>query len=155
MKAQPPCQASSHNSFSSTARTAYLILPCSLTWPPDHPGSLMVLRRKPPNPTRLRLAFLAHLCDPHLIPLAPGPSNRAYLSLPYAQQLRRGPARLRPFVPVPHLHRANQAVAHACNTRPRVSSHNVVNHSSLRSDHSGPRTLLVLSGQVKEQGKID
>ena len=67
------------------------------------------------------------------------------MSLPLAQQLRRGSARLRPFAPVLHLHRANQAVAHACTTQPRVSPHNVVNHSSLRSDHTGPRTLLVLS----------
>ena len=72
------------------------------------------------------------------------------MSLPSAQQLRRGPARLRPFAPVLHLHRANQAVAHACTTQPRVSPHNVVNHSSLRSDHSGPRTLLVLNLPLDE-----
>ena len=110
----------------------------------------MVLRWKPPNPTRLHLAFLTRLCDPHLIQPAPGPSNRAYLSLPSAQQPRRGLARLRPFTPVLHLHRANQAAAHTCNTPPRVSPHNVVNHSSLRSDHSGPRTLLVLNLPLDE-----
>ena len=30
---------------------------------------------------------------------------------------------------------ANQAATYTCNTKPRVSPHNVVNHSSLRSDH--------------------
>ena len=117
-----------------------------MTWPPRSSRLGVGFMAKPINPAcklqllaatlhRLHVPDLVLLflpaCGPHLIPSATGSLEPSLLVLSSpGRSLRHGP-----FALVLHLHHANQAATCTCNTRPRVSPHNVVNHSSLRSDH--------------------
>jgi hypothetical protein len=65
-------------------------------------------------------------CDPHLTPLATGSLESGLLVSP----LLEGPAGIDLSHPLFTCTNANQAATCTCNTRPRVSPHHVVNHSS-------------------------
>jgi hypothetical protein len=65
-------------------------------------------------------------CAPHLTPLATGPSSKAYLSI-HSSEAPQGIDLSRQLFTCTN---ANQAATCTCNTRPRVSPHYVVNHSS-------------------------
>jgi hypothetical protein len=65
-------------------------------------------------------------CGPQLTLLATGPSSRAYLSL-HSSEAPQGIDLLRPLFTYTN---TNQAATCTYNTRPKVSPHHVVNHSS-------------------------
>ena len=113
---RPPRQASSHKSFSFAAWTDYSSLPCTLTWSPR------LLRL---HFSRLRLALLAP-CELYLIPLSTGSIEPSLLFSPLLGG-HSGKELSRLFFTC---NNANQAASYTCSTRPRVSPHNVVNHSS-------------------------
>jgi hypothetical protein len=81
------------------------------------------------NHTRLRLALSCH----HAAALDPVNHRRPHQACLSLYTWR--PHKYRPFALVLHLHRRNQTATCTCNTGLRVSPRNVVNHSSLRSDH--------------------
>jgi hypothetical protein len=104
---------------------------------PSNPAGFVVNRRKPRVPTPVLSRYPAPApiddfvllflppCGPHLTPLA-GPSSQAYLSL-YSSEAPQGIDLSRsPFTCT----NVNQAATCTYNTRPRVSPHHVVNHSS-------------------------
>jgi hypothetical protein len=65
-------------------------------------------------------------CGPHLTLLATGSLESGLL----VSLLLGGPTRHRPFAPTLHLHQRKSSRNMHLNTRPRVSPHHVVNHSS-------------------------
>jgi hypothetical protein len=81
-----------------------------------------------PSPALIHDFVLLFLppCGPHLTPLATGSLKTSLL----VSSLLGGLTRHRPFVSALHLHQKNQPATYTCNTRPRVSPHHVVNHSS-------------------------
>jgi hypothetical protein len=87
---------------------------------------------------RLRLDFLATMrlaLDPRW---PQGPSSQTYLSL-HSSEVPQGIDDSHPLFTYTN---ANQATTCTCNTRPRVSPHHIVNHSSQPGATStGPRTL--------------
>jgi hypothetical protein len=92
-------------------------LPCT--------GSTLVLRLNQETVPDFVLLFLPP-CGPHLIPSG----HRVHRVEPTCLSTHRWPQRLRPFAPLFTCTNANQAATCTCNTRPRVSPHHVVNHSS-------------------------
>ena len=142
--------------FTSGAQTVYSVLPHSLTWSPRsarlHRMQASVVSRylapaqcwfcgqtnKPrvqasvvsrylaPAPcTRHRLALLAP-CEPHLIPSSTGSLEPSLLVSPSPEATQAQDLSRLFFT----CNNANQAASNTCNTRPRVSPHNIVNHSS-------------------------
>jgi hypothetical protein len=105
---------------------------------PSNPAGFLVNRRKPlvqtpvmsryPAPAPVRDFVLLFLppCSPHLTPLAIGSLKTSLLVSP----LLGGPARHRPSRLLFTCTNANQTATCTCNTRPRVSPHPIVNHSS-------------------------
>jgi hypothetical protein len=118
-----------------------------MTWPPHHPGSVLVLWSKPTKPrvqtsvvsryphrlhlgfeakprnrTRLRLAFLATM-RPALDPVRPpGPSRRAYLS-PHSSEATQAKTFRARSLPAPTQIKPQSVPA-------ILGPHHVVNHSS-------------------------
>jgi hypothetical protein len=105
---------------------------------PSNPTGFMVNHRKPRMQTSVVSSYptLAPIndfvvlflppCGPHLTPLATGSLESGLLVSP----LFGGPARHRPFAPTLHLHQRKSSRNLYCNTRPRISPHHIVNHSS-------------------------
>jgi hypothetical protein len=105
---------------------------------PSNPVGFVVNRRKP----RVQTLVVSHYpaltpvhdfvllflppCGPHLTPLATRSLKPSLLVSP----LLGGPARHRPSRLLFTCTNANQATTCICNTRPRVSPHHVVNHST-------------------------
>jgi hypothetical protein len=86
----------------------------------------VVSRYPTPAPDDDFVLLFSPPCGPHLTPLA----TESFESDLLVSPLLGGPARHRPFVPLFTCTNANQAAPCTCNTRPRVSPHHVVNHSS-------------------------
>ncbi len=116
-----------------------------MTWPPRSSRLGVGFVAKPINPAcklqllaatlhRLHVPDLVLLflpaCGPHLIPSATGSLERSLLVSPLLGG-HTGIDLSRLFFTCTN---AKQAATCTCNTRPRVSPHHVVNHSSLRSD---------------------
>jgi hypothetical protein len=96
-----------------------------MTWPPRSPGSTLVLRLNQETVHDFVLLFLEP-CGPHMIPLATGSLEPSLLVCSTPGGLTS--------IDLSHLFftctSTNQAATITCNTKPRVSPHNVVNHLS-------------------------
>jgi hypothetical protein len=95
-----------------------------MTWPPRRPGSTLVLRLNQEIVPDFILLFLPP-CVPHLISF----SHRVHRAEPTCLSTPRRPHKLRPCAPALHLYQRKLS-RNLCNTRPRVSPHHVVKHSS-------------------------
>jgi hypothetical protein len=105
---------------------------------PSNPANFVVNRHKPRVQTPIVSRYLAPApvhdfvllflppCGPHLTPLPPSPSSQAYFSL----HSSKAPQGIDLSCPLFTCTNANQVATCTCNTRPRVSPHHVVNHSS-------------------------
>jgi hypothetical protein len=96
-----------------------------MTWLPQSPGSTLVLRLYQETIHDFILLFMPP-CGPHLTPLATGSLERSLLVF-FTPGGLTGNDLSRLFFTYTN---TSQAATCTCNTWPRISPHNVVNHSS-------------------------
>jgi hypothetical protein len=107
----------------------------------------VVSRYPAPAPINDFVLLFLPSCGPHLIPLATGSLESAYLSL-HSSEAPQGIDLSHPLFTCTN---ANQAATCTCNTQPRVSPHHVVNHSSQPGEtihRSSDATVLSLAATL-------